>query len=98
MKKLLESIYRNEDSMTEVLDILKRQLCNDLIPHLIPEDTVIAHKTGGLPDVMHDAGILYGKEPVLFCVFLKGYQDEAAAKRLHNRIGELIYQEFKARA
>ena len=98
MKKLLEYIYRNEDAMTEVLDILKRQLCNDLIPHLIPEDTVIAHKTGGLPDVMHDAGILYGKEPVLFCVFLKGYQDEAAAKRLHNRIGELIYQEFKARA
>ena len=94
MKKLLEYIYRNEDTMTEVLDILKRQMCRDLVPHLMPEGTVLAHKTGGLPDVMHDAGILYGKEPVLFCVFLKGYRDPAEAKRLHNTIGELIYQEF----
>lgn len=96
MKKLLEYISRNEEMMETVISILKKQMLNRLIPHLMPEGTVAAHKTGGLKDVMHDVGIVYLKEPVLFCVFLKGYSNSADAAVLHNKIGKIIYDEFSA--
>lgn len=94
MRKLLEYIYRNQETMETVLAILKKQMLNRLVPHLLPDDTIAAHKTGGLEDVMHDAGILYLKEPVLFCVFLKGFTAASDATLLHNRIGKIIYDEF----
>lgn len=74
---LLEQIYRGElvskEASAQMLEILKDQQFQDLIPayleDFIPERS-IAHKTGGLERVVHDAAIVdYGKAPFILCFF-----------------------------
>ena len=38
---------------------LQRQMINDRLPAALPNGTVVAHKTGNLDDVTHDAGIIF---------------------------------------
>jgi len=38
---------------------LKRQQVNDRLPAGLPEGVVVAHKTGNLPGLTHDAGIIF---------------------------------------
>lgn len=42
-----------------MLKRLKRQQINDRIPAQLPEGTVVAHKTGNLAGLVHDAGIIF---------------------------------------
>ena len=42
-----------------ILELLLGQQVNDRIPWLLPEDVPIAHKTGRLDRLAHDAGIVY---------------------------------------
>jgi beta-lactamase class A len=42
------------------LQALERQQFNDGLPSLLPEEAVVAHKTGELPGVRHDVGIITG--------------------------------------
>ena len=97
---LLEKIYRGEmvskDASALMLQILKEQQFDDLIPaylsEIIPEYS-IAHKSGGLDGVVHDAGIVdYGKEPFILCLF---GSELPSTKPFGNAIGEIalrIYQ------
>ena len=63
MCRLLELIYDGDilspQSREAVLDILKRQQLNTVIPHALPPGTVIAHKTGSYHSVRCDAGIVF---------------------------------------
>lgn len=38
---------------------LERQTLNDRLPAALPKQTVVAHKTGNLPGLTHDAGIIF---------------------------------------
>ena len=38
---------------------LERQTLNDRLPASLPKQTVVAHKTGNLASLMHDAGIIF---------------------------------------
>ena len=50
------------------------------IPDGVPPGTVVAHKTGTLPDVRHDGGIVYGTHPYVLVVMTEGLgEDEANA-------------------
>ena len=77
---ILERMYRGalvspEDSR-EMLRILKNQQDSSLIPwhlkHILPEHT-IAHKTGGLDHVVHDAALVdLPDRPYILCFFGSG--------------------------
>src|SRR3990167_7742323 len=58
-----ELLYNGEivdkSSSDEMLEILKRQKLNDRIPKYLPEETIVAHKTGELDGVKHDTGIVF---------------------------------------
>ena len=43
----------------EMLAVLARQQINDRLPAGVPKGVTIAHKTGDLPGVSHDAGIIW---------------------------------------
>lgn len=43
----------------EMIDILKDQQHNDMIPKLLPQEVQVAHKTGNITGVHHDAAIVY---------------------------------------
>ncbi len=52
----------NEAMDEKMLDILKGQTDNDKIPQGLPQGTEVAHKTGELPGVYNDGGIIYTKQ------------------------------------
>ena len=97
---LLEKIYRGElisrEASEKMLQILKEQQFDNLIPaHLdgIVPERAIAHKTGGLEHVVHDAGIIdYGKEPFLICFFGSEVDVPAYGKL----IGDASYEIYQA--
>ena len=63
MCRLLELIYDGDilspQSREAVLDILKRQQLNTVIPHALPPGTEVAHKTGSYHTVRCDVGIVF---------------------------------------
>src|SRR3990167_8557390 len=58
-----QKLYKKElvstSASSEMIELLKRQELNDRIPKYLPQETKIAHKTGELGGVKHDAGIIF---------------------------------------
>lgn len=82
--ELLEKIYSgsavNQKYSQEMINLLLEQKFNDRIPKYLPTEIKVAHKTGELENVRHDAGIVYGKNSNYIFVFLTDTpnQDKAA--------------------
>lgn len=95
---LLELMYKkeliNESACSGMLDKLKLQQVNYKIPYLLPEDTVIAHKTGDDPGITHDCGIVYGKHPYIIC-FTSNETYVPDADDAIRKISKLIYDDIK---
>lgn len=51
------------------LEILRRQQYREKIPLMLPEETSVAHKTGELEGVRHDAAIVEGPHPYVLVLF-----------------------------
>ncbi len=71
---LLERIYTktavSQNASEEMLNLLLKQQINDRIPKYLPLDVKVAHKTGELDNLRHDAGIIFGKNSDYIFVFL----------------------------
>jgi beta-lactamase class A len=81
----------------EMLQFLARQMINDRIPSLLPEGTIVAHKTGDLDDVRHDAGIVYGPNGAYIIVVLSDLLDEPAfAGETIGEMSRAVYDYFDA--
>jgi beta-lactamase class A len=48
----------SHDACEAMLDVLRHQCFNDMIPALLPRDVIVAHKTGSITGVQHDSGIV----------------------------------------
>src|SRR5206468_7995522 len=63
MLHLIEAVARGKAvspaSSADMLHLLLRQRVNDRLPRLLPDEVRVAHKTGNLPGVVNDVGILY---------------------------------------
>jgi beta-lactamase class A len=98
---ILEKIYRgkiiNQDISKQCIDLLKQQKINDRIPKHLPEDAVIAHKTGLERFVCHDAGIVYTPNgDFIICALIKHSQTTSkSAKEFIADIAETVYQYFE---
>ena len=60
----------------EMMAILKRQKFRDAIPAGLPEGTSVAHKTGNITGIHHDAAIVYGPRPYVLVVLVRGITDQ----------------------
>jgi beta-lactamase class A len=65
-----------------MIDILKRQAFRDAIPAGLPAGIPVAHKTGNITRIQHDAGIVYADRPYVLVVLVRGLDDEKKAKAL----------------
>jgi beta-lactamase class A len=52
----------SSEASQEMLDLMLAQQVDDRLPALLPPDTEVAHKTGDLPEVTHDVGIVYSPQ------------------------------------
>lgn len=94
---LLSHIYHprllSQEYGALMLDILKRQQVRDKLPFYLPEEIEIAHKTGTLPGVEHDGGILFlPAAPYIICVLTDGHTANYEGLQLVALIGKTIYE------
>jgi beta-lactamase class A len=77
----------------EMLGILSAQEFNEKIPAGLPQGVRVAHKTGEITAVSHDAAIVYppGRKPYVLVVLTRGIQDGAKSSKLIADISALIY-------
>lgn len=99
LTRLLQLIERREAlgeaSCAAMLDIMKRQKYNDLIPRHLPPGTPVAHKTGSLRGVRNDAGIVYApRGPYIISLFAKRLGDQVAGADLLARISKAVWEAF----
>jgi len=81
----------------EMLSILKRQTFNTGIPAGLPAGTPVAHKTGSITKIHHDAAIVYGPRPFVLVVLVRGLQDQKDSAALMARISRAVYETATAR-
>lgn len=60
LKGISERTVENPGDCDTMIEILKRQQYNDKIPRYLPKEATVAHKTGEVSGVTHDAGIVFG--------------------------------------
>jgi beta-lactamase class A len=75
--------------------ILLRQEFNEGIPAGLPPGTPVAHKTGWIRGVLHDAAIVYpaDRKPYVLVILTRGIPDESVARSLIVDVSRLVYGE-----
>jgi beta-lactamase class A len=76
----------------EMAAILKRQKFNDRIPAGLPASVAVAHKTGEITKIQHDAAIVYAERPFVLVVLVRGLQDAKAGSALVASIARVVYE------
>jgi beta-lactamase class A len=93
---LLEAIARGEavdpDSSRQMVDILSRQQSNEAIPAGLPPGTRVAHKTGEITKIHHDAAIVYGPRPFVLVILVRGIAEPKDSAALMADIARRLYQ------
>ena len=77
----------------EMVAILKRQSFNNAIPAGLPPGTPVAHKTGNITKIHHDAAIVYGPHPYVLVVLVRGIEDEKQSAALIAAISREVWNE-----
>jgi beta-lactamase class A len=76
----------------EMTAILKRQKFNDAIPAGVPADTPVAHKTGNITRIHHDAAIVFAPRPYVLVLLVRGIDDQKKSAALMADLSRVIYQ------
>lgn len=70
---------------------LERQQINDRLPAALPAGVVVAHKTGNLPGLTHDAGIIFAPSGPRVVVAMTWDAFDADAHAFIANVGSLVY-------
>lgn len=84
----------SQGSNDKMIEILKEQEFNEKIPAYLPKGTPIAHKTGDITGVHHDAAIVFppGEPPYVLVVLTRGFQDEKQANQVIAEISRTVWE------
>ncbi len=101
MASFLERLYLGEivdkASSTYMIEIMTKQLENSMMRLYIPDETVIAHKTGELDGIAHEAGIVYhDKGDYIFVVLIWNALTNNEARQTIGKISKIVYDYFSA--
>lgn len=80
------------ESSRQMIAILERQKFNEAIPAGLPTGVRVAHKTGDITKVHHDAAIVYAKRPFVLVILVRGIAEDKAAYALMAGIASDLYQ------
>ena len=94
LRTIAENKFLSTRARAEMIAILSRQEFNEGIPAGLPANTKVAHKTGSITKINHDAGIVYlpHRQPYVIVVLTRGLEDEKRAHQLIADISQTVYQ------
>jgi beta-lactamase class A len=78
----------------QMIAILERQKFNDAIPAGLPAGTTVAHKTGTITRIHHDAGIVLGQRPYVLVLLVRGIADQKQSGALMAQLTRIVHQEL----
>jgi len=79
-------------SSNEMIDILKADQINTLLPEPLPVDVPVAHKTGSLDDTLNDAGIVFASDtPYVIAVMTTALPSEDLGRAFIHSVSRLAY-------
>lgn len=101
MMRLLEIVYNGEmhspRSREAVMDILNRQQAMTIIPAELPLGTDVAHKTGGVPTVRCDVGIVFSPSGAyIIAIMAKHVTDAKSIDRSLASVSRAVYDHFNS--
>jgi len=82
----------DKESSQRMVAILERQKFNEAIPAGLPAGTRVAHKTGDITKVHHDAAIVYAKRPFVLVILVRGIAEDKEAYKLMAAITSDLYK------
>jgi beta-lactamase class A len=92
---LLDKLGRGEvvsrEASMAMVQILERQTLNDGIPAGLPPGIRVAHKTGTITKIHHDAAIVYAARPYVLIVLVRGLDDQKRSAKLIADISRAVY-------
>jgi beta-lactamase class A len=94
---LFERIARgeavSEEASAEMVEILRAQEYNDMIPARLPDDVSVAHKTGWITGVRHDAGIVSVPDGPTYVLVLLSWdlEDPEAGVEALAQVSRIVY-------
>ena len=98
LRALAEGRAVSPEASREMVEVLAAQKFNEGIPAGLPAAARVAHKTGSITKIEHDAGLVYlkGRKPYVLVVLVRGLADEARAHRLIADISRAVYEDVTA--
>jgi beta-lactamase class A len=94
--QLLTAIAReaavDADSSRQMVEILQQQKFNEGIPAGLPQGTRVAHKTGDITKIHHDAAIVYAAKPFVLVILVRGLEPEKENYKLMGDLTRILYQ------
>jgi beta-lactamase class A len=95
LQQLLDAIARGDavdaESSRQMLEILERQKFNEGIPAGLPAGTRVAHKTGEITKIHHDAAIVFAPKPFVLVILVRGLADTKVSAALMADITRQLY-------
>ena len=77
-----------------MIDLLKKQQLNEKLPKILPENTIVAHKTGEFNSFSHDGGIVYTKNSDYIIVVMSDTNNPQEANNVIAQISKGVYEYF----
>ena len=94
--QLLGAIARgeavDEASSRQMIEILERQKFNEGIPAGLPPGTRVAHKTGEITKIHHDAALVFAPRPFVLIILVRGIADTKVSAALMADVTRQLYQ------
>lgn len=104
-EKLYKGQLASPANTVRMLDLLKNQQLNNKLPKYLPENTIIAHKTGEIDYYTHDAGIIYlpsenqpdtAQEAIIIVILSSSDYPPGAEDRIA-QVSKAVYEYFENR-
>jgi beta-lactamase class A len=97
MTHLMNGTAVSRQADASMRQILFDQRFNDMIPAGLPPDVKVAHKTGQITRINHDAAIVYppNAEPYVLVILIEGVDDHAVSAALGARIAGQVHEHLR---
>lgn len=79
-------------SSRAMIAVLKRQKFSEGIPAGLPAGIEVAHKTGEIKNIHHDAAIVFAKRPFVLVILVRGLADVGQSAALMKDIARELYE------